>query len=87
MKEPKEKAKSLVDKHERIIDRRVNFKLKGNINTVYKSLAIQCALICVDEIIESSPSLPLQSDAGNYVDDILENRVYWQSVKEHIKQL
>ena len=44
--------------------------------------AINCAIICVDEILKSSPSLPILSDAGNLVNDIEESTEYWQEVKQ-----
>ena len=50
--------------------------------TSIKKHSIQCAIICVDEIIKSSPSLPILSDAGNYVNDIEESTEYWQEVKQ-----
>ena len=44
--------------------------------------AINCAIICVDEILKLSPSLPILSDAGNLVNDIEESTEYWQEVKQ-----
>lgn len=71
---PKEKAKELVEKF--------------NLPTGMMSDEIkQCALICVDEIIESSPSLPLLADSGVYGDDIALNAEYWKEVKKEIENL
>ena len=56
-------------------------------NKLVKRIPKQCALICVEEIIESSPSLPLQADNGTYGSDIEENAIYWQQVKTEIEKL
>ena len=77
---PKEKGQELVVDY---------YSVHGE--TIYDGItwgmAKQCALIAVDEIIEASPSLPILSDAGNYADDIIENKVYWQEVKQEIEKL
>jgi len=49
--------------------------------------AKQCALIAVDEIINSSPSLPILGDSGSYVEDIELSKIYWEEVKQEIENL
>lgn len=49
--------------------------------------AKQCALIAVDEIINSSPSAPILSDAGSFVNDIEESTEWWKEVKQEIINL
>ena len=75
MKKPEQKAEELIEKFKQ------NIMKNGNPNNLKKH-SIQCAIICVDEIIKSSPSLPILSDAGNYVNDIEESTEYWQEVKQ-----
>ena len=69
---PKEKAIELVDKMTMEIGR---FNSK------------QCALIAVDEIISSSPSLPILGDGGTYGEDIELSNKYWKEVKQEIENL
>jgi hypothetical protein len=49
--------------------------------------AKQCALIAVDEIINSSPSLPILGDSGSYGEDIELSKIYWQEVKQEIEKI
>ena len=51
------------------------------------SVAKQCALISVDEIINSSPSLPILGDSGSYGEDIELSKLYWIEVKQEIEKL
>jgi hypothetical protein len=64
----KEKAKELVDKF-RIGDRNM------------KSKAKQCALICIDEILQTIPK-----EVMSYKPFMM-NTDYWQEVKEEINKL
>ena len=48
--------------------------------------AKQCALIAVDEIINSSPSLPILGDSGSYGEDIELSKIYWQEVKQELEK-
>jgi hypothetical protein len=68
---PQEKARELVDKMYGVTD--------------YQ--AKQSALIAVDEIISSSPSLPILGDGGTYGEDIELSNKYWQEVKQEIEKL
>ena len=63
---PKEKAKEIFGKMYFADD------LMDNYPICFKT-AKQCALITVEEIINSSPSLPILSDAGSFVNDIKES--------------
>ena len=66
--EPKEKAKDLVDKF-------------SNVPLLDSYEAKQCALIAVDEIINSNPhSNPLNTDVHSTMS-------YWQEVKQEIEKL
>ena len=49
--------------------------------------ARQCAIISVDEIINSSPSAPILSDAGSFVNDIEESTEWWKGVRVEIEKL
>jgi hypothetical protein len=44
-------------------------------------------LIAVDEIINSSPSLPILGDSGSYGEDIELSKIYWEEVKYAIDEL
>lgn len=67
---PKEKAKELYDL----------YRPKFFGNSAYKSLAKQCALIAVNEVIANiEPSVSM---------DVIEARIkYWQEVKQEIEKL
>lgn len=62
-------------------------KFMGMPFPTHSDRAKQCALICVDEIILSSPSLPILSDNGTYGSDIEESKVFWLEVKQELKNL
>ena len=76
---PKEKAEELIGKYNLL----VHIEFGG----MDKNLAIQCALIAVDEIINSSPSLPIISDVGSFVNDIEESTEFWQEVREELLKM
>lgn len=42
----------------------------------------ELALKVVDEIINSSPSLPILGDGGTFSEDIKLSTIYWQTVKQ-----
>tara|TARA_R110002167_G_scaffold4954_3_gene23141 strand:+ start:1385 stop:1597 length:213 start_codon:yes stop_codon:yes gene_type:complete len=69
--EAKEKAKELVDRF-------CKAKLNNGIIGIYQPLAKQCALICVDEILESYNTLIY------YPEDLKE---YWKEIKQEISKL
>jgi hypothetical protein len=74
---PQEKAKELVDKFEEFAD-----DMECNVFTSSENRfknAKQCALIAVDEIINSNPhSNPLNTDVHSTMS-------YWQEVKQEIE--
>ena len=72
---PKEKAKELYNKHSYIIKGLLNYP---NGTTKYK--AKQCAIICVDEILENNL---IVLSGGVYQRELN----YWQEVKEEIEKL
>jgi hypothetical protein len=70
---PKEKAIELIDK----------FKLKHKFftNSFIKTTAKQCALIAVDEILNSNPNYPeFKENEGTPIR-------YWEVVKQEIENL
>ena len=71
--EAKEKAKELVDRY-------CNAKLNNGIVGIYQPLAKQCALICVDEKIES-----LLPYAGFF--DVKKDIEELEKVKQEIEKL
>ena len=79
---PKEKAVELVNKYLQVYDGRVSF-------------AKRCALIAVDEILNSNPRFPNDvdwDDAGGshayyYEAQFEESEKYWQQVKQEIEKL
>jgi hypothetical protein len=83
MNSQKEKAIELVDK---FIDKMFYIRDGYNSSEVFDT-AKQCALISVDEIINSSPSLPILGDGGTYGEDIELSTKYWQEVKQEILKL
>jgi hypothetical protein len=71
---PKEKAKYLFDYY---------FPLCGHIDPWGKSK--QCAIICVEEILNANPIVPLEYMLESEALD--KAREYWQSVKTEIEKL
>ena len=72
---PKEKAKELVDK----MKLKVDVIDENNYTAENEYGAIQCALICVDEILES-----LWNVGHSFSNDEIK---YWQEVKKEIEKL
>jgi len=70
---PKEKAKELFDKMFLVIEN------KGMYDDLYR--AKQCALIAVDEIIDSEPQYEWSNDYWKNPND------FWQEVKQEIENL
>ena len=72
-----QKAKELIEKFNSLLP---YYTHNDNTNT-----AKQCAILCVDEIINASPTNPLK---GSYIelysDMIDESIVFWQTVKQEI---
>lgn len=83
MNEAKEKAKELVEKFRKAI------KSKVVCDNNPKFGAKQCALICVDEIIEANP---YEYNDKHYLnpyhsDQYEPNTIFWQQVKTEIEKL
>lgn len=76
---PKEKALELFNKLYFIKD-------ENGLCRLNEFIAKQCTLIIVDEIIVSSPSLPVLGDGGTYGEDIELSTEYWKEVKEELKK-
>ena len=77
---PKEKAINLADK----FMLRIVFNIKQNIEVSVIESAKQCALIAVEEILNSNPSY---EDYGGNGWIIIDNSEYWKEVKEEINKL
>lgn len=75
---PQEKAKELVKK---FYPRATSYS--GDKKNQYQN-AKECALIAVDEIIKSSPSLPILGDAGLFGEDIELSTDWWHNVRSEI---
>jgi hypothetical protein len=64
---PKEKAEELFN------------QMKGF--RVKYSHSKKCGLVALRMLIQSSPSLPILSNSGNYFDNITESTEYWKQVE------
>jgi len=78
MNNPKEKAKELVDKY-------IEMEYLKDFHGMYQPLAKQCALIAVDEILNSNPCCEDSDRGGNF--QWASNEYYWQEVKQEINKL
>ncbi len=79
---PKEKAVQLFDKYATY----AVMWWTGGIEVENQNCK-QCALIAVDEIIASSPSLPIEGDSGYIWEDIELSTDWWQQVKQELIKL
>ena len=83
---PKEKAKELVDKfHMKVLDRDGTSAMNG-------FEVKQCALIAVDEILNSNPHIYIEKGGSDCRGDwsykeAQSNQLYWQEVKREIEKL
>ena len=90
---PKEKAEELVKKYEDYVCGYVGSSMLTNTEYPEQILkqAKQCALIAVDEIIESEPILPNNSKPfGEKIQSIRHNFIdannFWQEVKNELNK-
>jgi len=96
---PKEKAKELVDrfKADTVIYTWDGNGYKVDIETSFQN-AKNCALICVDEILNSNPTIITEEiiehigykeiiEHIGYKETVEKNVDYWQEVKQEIKKL
>jgi len=74
---PKEKAEELVLRYLRLQE-------KGSSNWLHKTLAKQCALIAVDEIIENIDFELCDMNGDFYINPKVK---YWKEVKREIEKL
>jgi hypothetical protein len=76
---PKEKAKELVSKF--------NFEHTGQTYILHQKVdeSKRCALIAVDEILNSNPCCEDSDRGGNF--QWASNEYYWQEVKQEIEKL
>jgi len=54
---------------------------------VFWDKAKECALICVDEIINAMPTEPSSEISESFPEDINEAIRYWEGVKQEIQKL
>lgn len=54
---------------------------------LYHEDAVICAKIAVEEIIKSSPSLPILGEGGTFGEDIYLSSKYWKEVKQELEKL
>jgi len=89
---PKEKAIELFDKYYKLFNNFPNYQyVIENLNTIQDEKLYttkQCALIAVDEIINSSPTNPLKGGYIELYSDMVDEAIeYWQKVKQEIEAL
>lgn len=56
-------------------------------SAVFWDKAKECALICVDEIINAMPTEPSSEISESFPEDINEAIRYWEGVKQEIQKL
>jgi hypothetical protein len=86
---PKEKAEELADKFYQTTPNESWVNQPIGLKEEYKAWqqSKQCALIAVDEIIESSPILPRLGNNGYFSADIEFSNNYWKEVKQEIEKI
>ena len=81
---PKQKARELISRFD--VKYQYNF-ITGSIPvSMHDSVIKQCALICVDEILKSSPCV-IKAITPNGKKGWVGNSGYWQEVKTEIEKL
>lgn len=78
---PKEKAEELVEKF-----RHAKSHKMSDYSTIYNPTAKVCALIAVDEVINSSPARSPINDGSDAMPHFRAVK-YWEQVKEEIEKL
>ena len=85
---PKEKAKELVKKFTLFSEGAIYDEETGEISLTPTDQAKQCALICVDEIMKSNPTVvEINKDFEPPSVYYVSNEKYWQKVKQEIEKL
>ena len=79
---PKDKAISLVDSYRIIL---MNEDTECGEEILCTVIAKQCALIAVDEILNSNPCCEDSDRGGNF--QWASNEYFWQEVKQEIQEL
>ena len=83
---PKEKAEELMAKFMAIKSTKLS-----DFSVIYSPVAKLCALIAVDEILNSRPCFPMSWDLGIEINGLVDNayfpKEYWQEVKQEIEKL
>ena len=84
---PKEKAVELIEKFKKYVHGYVGSGVLTNHEYPDQVLkqAKKVAVLCAREVLASSPSLPILSEAGSFVNDIEESTEYWIEVLTEIE--
>ena len=85
MIDQKQKAINLYSKFHEPIFQNSALNINGVIEC--KAKAKHCAIVCVEEIIKASPSLPILGDSGTFGEDIELSKSYWQEVLNELNNL
>lgn len=85
---PKEKAEELVERFKK--EKVTVFFTENSIPSLLHAPMInksakQCALICVDEVLQSNPIIKGTSD--DLITMIVQTKAYWYEVKQEIEKL
>jgi len=88
---PKEKANELVQKYARL-DHGLDEEKWKQIEVRYDGHHKQCALICIDEILEANEKISLKDlretmQTNDILCQLTDNAMYWQEVKQEIEKL
>ena len=76
--EPKEKALDLMDKY------LSNHFISGGVGMTFKQ-AKRCSLICIDEILQTNPTI--KGTSSDLITMIVQTKAYWYRVYEELKKL
>lgn len=75
---PKDKAVELLNKFRESI-------YNSNMYSGQEVTVMECALICVDEILNSQPTKPCEE--GDLYDNMVSAESYWKQVKKELEKL
>jgi len=79
---PQEKAEELVDKYRVTL---IMSDTEASEEILCTTIAKQCALVAVDEILKILPTNEYLEDLGKYIEN--RERVYYKEVKQEIEKL
>jgi hypothetical protein len=80
----KNKAEELVYWYDNLLTPLYNI----DTNHFFRDRCIKCALICVEEIIKSSPTSPLKNNYNMCLSDIIDESVcFWEEVRDELNKM